>query len=58
MEEYVFYHGGAEPTFTLEQLDLLRPSQKQQNANTSYAGFYMYGEKDRDGAFRYSEQEN
>lgn len=58
MEEYVFYHGGAEPTFTLEQLDLLRPSQKQQNANTSYAGFYMYGEKDRDGAFHYSEQEN
>lgn len=54
----VFYHGGAEPNFSLEQLDVLRPSQKQQNANGSYAGFYMYSEKDRDGAFHYSEQEN
>ena len=54
----VFYHGGAEPNFSLEQLDVLRPSQKQQNANGSYAGFYMYSEKDRDGAYHYSEQEN
>lgn len=58
MDELVFYHGGAEPDFTLEQLDVLRPSQKQQNQNGSYAGFYMYSEKDRDGAFHYSEQEN
>lgn len=54
----IFYHGGAEPDFSLEQLDVLRPSQKQQNANGSYAGFYMYNEADRDGAFYYSEQEN
>lgn len=58
MEELIFYHGGAEPSFTLEQLDVLRPSQKQQNQRGAYAGFYMYGEKDRDGAFHYSEQEN
>lgn len=58
MSDYIFYHGGAEPTFNIEQLDVLRPSQKQQNANGSYAGFYMYSEKDREGAFHYSEQEN
>lgn len=54
----IFYHGGAEPNFTIEQLDVLRLSQKQQNQNELYAGFYMYSEKDRDGAFHYSEQEN
>jgi len=58
MNEIVFYHGGAEPDFTFEQLDVLRPSQKQQNQNGAYAGFYMYSEKDREGAFHYSEQEN
>jgi len=58
MNEVIFYHGGAEPDFSLDQLDVLRLSQKQQNSNGSYAGFYMYSEKDRDGAFHYSEQEN
>lgn len=57
-KDLIFYHGGAEPTFTLEQLDVLRKSQKQQNRNNSYVGFYMYSEQDRDGAFHYAEQEN
>ena len=41
MEELIFYHGGAEPSFTLEQLDVLRPSQKQQNhpVNCSKSAF-------------------
>lgn len=54
----IFYHGGAEPDFTLDKLDVLRSSQKQQNKNDSYAGFYMYGSEDRDLAFKYAEQEN
>ena len=56
--DLIFYHGGAEPTFTIEHLDVLRKSQKQQNQSNSYAGFYMYSEQDRDGAFHYAEQEN
>lgn len=53
-----FYHGGVESDFTIDQLDLLRPSQKQQNKNGSYAGFYMYGEENYKDAIHYAEQEN
>lgn len=56
--DLIFYHGGAEPTFSIDQLDVLRKSQKQQTQSNSYAGFYMYSEQDRDGAFNYAEQEN
>ena len=53
-----FYHGGVEPDFNLSQLDVLRSSQKQQNSNSSYAGFYMYGEQNHDDAVKYAIQEN
>lgn len=54
----VFYHGGAEPDFTIEKLDVLKSSEKQQNSSNNYAGFYMYSEKDKDSAYHYAEQEN
>ncbi len=57
-KDLIFYHGGAEPSFTLDELDVLRKSQKQQNQNNSYVGFYMYGKDDRESAFNYAEQEN
>lgn len=57
-KDLVFYHGGAEPSFTLDELEVLRKSQKQQNKNNSYVGFYMYGKQDRESAFNYAEYEN
>ena len=53
-----FYHGGAEPDFDLNKLDVLRSSQKQQNSSNSYAGFYMYGEQNKEDAIKYARQEN
>lgn len=53
-----FYHGGAEPDFDISKLDVLRGSQKQQNGNNSYAGFYMYGEQNHDDAIKYAMEEN
>jgi hypothetical protein len=53
-----FYHGGASPNFTLDDLDILKLSEKQQNSSNSYAGFYMYSEKDKESAYHYAEQEN
>lgn len=51
----VFYHGGIEPSFAYDDLSVLRPSEKQGN---KYAGFYMYGEENFEGAIRYANQEN
>lgn len=56
--DLIFYHGGVDSTFTLDQLDVLRRAQKQQKRNSSYAGFYMYSEQDRDGSFHYAQQQN
>lgn len=53
-----FYHGGAEPDFDIEKLDVLRTSEKQQKRNTDYAGFYMYGEQNYQDAIKYAQQEN
>ena len=53
-----FYHGGAEPDFDISKLDVLRSSQKQQNSSNSYAGFYMYGEQNKEDAMKYARQEN
>lgn len=53
-----FYHGGVESDFTKEQIDVYRKSEKQQNRNNSYVGFYMYGEENFDDAVNYANQEN
>ena len=54
----IFYHGGCEPDFTVEKIDILRIAEKQQKRNRNYAGFYMYGKNNRDSAFHYCQQEN
>lgn len=38
----IFYHGGCEPDFIVEKIDVLRIAEKQQKHNRNYAGFYMY----------------
>lgn len=53
-----FYHGGVNRDFTVNNINVLRPAIKQQNKNNSYVGFYMYGEENRDDAFRYAESGN
>ena len=53
-----FYHGGVNSDFTISSIDIVRPAIKQQNKNNSYVGFYMYGEENRDDAFRYAEVGN
>lgn len=53
-----FYHGGADSEFDISKLDVLRSSQKQQNGNSSYVGFYMYGEQNYEDAIKYAIQEN
>lgn len=53
-----FYHGGVNSDFTVDSVDVLRTAVKQQNKNNSYVGFYMYGEENRDGAFKYAESGN
>lgn len=57
-ETITFYHGGVEPDFDVSKLDVLRSSQKQQNNNNSYVGFYMYGEQNYNDAIKYAMQEN
>lgn len=53
-----FYHGGVEPDFNINSLDVFRRSEKQQNSNNSYVGFYMYDENNYDSAEKYAKQEN
>lgn len=50
-----FYHGGATKDFTLDSIDIYRPSIKQ---GKNYAGFYMFGEDKRDKSFNYAEMAN
>ena len=59
-EEHVltFYHGGVEKDFDINQIDILKSSEKQQNNNKSYVGFYMYREDNKQMAIYYAEQEN
>ncbi len=54
----VFYHGGVKPNFDISKIDIYRKSEKQQNDNKSYVGFYMYGEDDLLKAQEYAIQEN
>lgn len=58
MKDLIFYHGGAVSDFNIDNLDITRPSEKQQNSNKSYAGFYMYDESNILDAYHYAEQEN
>ncbi len=53
-----FYHGGVNSDFTINSIDIVRPAIKQQNKNNSYIGFYVFGEENRDAAFRYAEVGN
>lgn len=57
-DEIVFYHGGADSNMTIEDIDILKLSEKQQKDGTNYAGFYMYSEKNKESAIRYAKQEN
>jgi len=56
--DLIFYHGGASSDFNIDKLDVTRLSEKQQNNSNSYAGFYMYDENNKTGAYHYAEQEN
>lgn len=56
--DLIFYHGGASSDFNIDKLDITKPSEKQQNTNNSYAGFYMYDETNAKDAYHYAEQEN
>ena len=55
LNQKIFYHGGIESNFSYDKLDLLRASEKQ---GSKYAGFYMYGEENLEGAMKYAQQEN
>ena len=37
----VFYHGGLPIDATISDIDVLRPSKRQQKRGTNYSGFYM-----------------
>ena len=54
----VFYHGGVDPDFDIEKLDVLRTATKQQKGNNNYAGFYMFGEENYEDAVKYAIREN
>lgn len=59
MNDYlIFYHGGATSDFNIDKLDILKPSEKQQNSSSSYAGFYMFDENNKISAYDYAVQEN
>lgn len=57
-ETVIFYHGGVEPDFNIQKLDIYKEAEKQQKAGRNYAGFYMYGEQNYEDAVRYALQEN
>jgi hypothetical protein len=50
----VFYHGGLPMDATISDIDVLRPSKRQQKKGSDYAGFYMSPDMGEDSfAFRY-----
>ena len=53
-----FYHGGVEPDFDIDKLDVLKTAVKQQNENNDYSGFYMFGEENYEDAVKYAIREN
>ncbi|MBO5530316.1 MAG: hypothetical protein J5970_02865 [Bacilli bacterium] len=58
METKVFYHGGVPADFNINNIDIYRLATKQGKQDRNYAGFYMFDENRRDGAFHYAEQTN
>lgn len=42
----IFYHGGCEPDFTVEKIDILRIAEKQQIENGHFNDFIEAKEKD------------
>ena len=54
-ETVSFYHGGALPNISLDDIDVFRKSIKQ---GGNYAGFYMFGPDDFAKAERYANQAN
>ena len=58
METKVFYHGGVPADFNVDDIDIYRLATKQGKQDRNYAGFYMFDENRRDGAFHYAEQTN
>lgn len=56
--EKVFYHGGVNPNFSIDDIDLYRVGTKQNRKNRNNAGFYMFDEEKRDKAFYYADQTN
>lgn len=56
--EKVFYHGGVDSQFSIDDIDIYRVATKQNHKNKKYAGFYMFDEEKRDKAFHYAEQTN
>ena len=53
-----FYHGGVEPDFDIDKLDVLKTAVKQQKGNNDYSGFYMFGEENYEDAVKYAIREN
>ena len=58
MDNKVFYHGGVPADFSIDDIDIYRLATKQGKQGKDYAGFYMFAEDRRDGAFHYAEQTN
>lgn len=58
MDNKVFYHGGVPADFSIDDIDIYRLATKQGKQDRNYAGFYMFDESRRDGAFHYAEQTN
>lgn len=54
----IFYHGGINKNFSISDIDIYRPAEKQQNKNNSYVGFYMYDEDNYVGSINYAIQQN
>lgn len=57
-EPLVFYHGGVDGNFTLDDIDVFRRATKQQKRNTNVGGFYMHNETDISKAQNYVRQAN
>ena len=53
-----FYHGGVDNKFNISDIDIYRKSEKQQNKNNSYVGFYMYDEDNYIDSIKYAIQQN
>lgn len=55
-KNFTFYHGGVDKDFNIDKIDIYRLSTKQQKNGRDYAGFYMFGEENKNKAFHYAEQ--